>query len=286
MNSRFALDGAEWLADAAITRARNRTPNPADPAIDIALPRMSVWEFGWGSLNTDAAGIVSVNFNPLGHWTGSSLQAGATLPDPGHGWVLINPQGGHPGDSAHAAIRRYHVPASGRLKITGALSRPSENGDGVRAQIVSSRRGVLGEWIVPSGVSVTNLDIPAVDVGEMLDLVVDCRESVESDSFAWTASLALTDAAGRPLGTWKTEESLTAPVTPIELLGPAASEAWKLTRGRSFDSAERDAVRQFAAEQVRYLSSEGKGRAPDIVRQVLVNLAQSLIGSNEFLYLE
>ncbi|MGV2338951.1 MAG UNVERIFIED_CONTAM: hypothetical protein LVR18_34705 [Planctomycetaceae bacterium] len=47
-----------------------------------------------------------------------------------------------------------------------------------------------------------------------------------------------------------------------------------------------DAVRQFAAEQVRYLSSEGKGRAPDIVRQVLVNLAQSLIGSNEFLYLE
>lgn len=286
MNSRFALDGAEWLADATIARARNRAATPDDPAIDFTLPRMSVWEFGWGSLQKDAAGSVTVSFTPLGHWTGSSLQAGASLPDPGHGWVLINPQGGHPGDAAHAAIRRYHVPASGRLTITGALSRPAENGDGVRAQIVSSRRGVLGEWIVPSGVSVTNLDIPAVDVGEILDLIVDCRESVESDSFAWTAALALTDSAGKSLGTWKTEESLTAPATPIELLGPAASEAWKLTRGRLLAPPERDAIQRFAAEQVRYLSGEGKGRAPDIVRQVLVNIAQSLISSNEFLYLE
>ncbi len=286
MNSRFALDGAEWLADAAIARARSRATNLDGPAIDLALPRMSVWEFGWGSLQTDAAGSVAVSFTPLRHWTGGSLQAGTSLPDPIHGWVLITPQGGHPGDAAHAAIRRYHVPASGSLKITGALSRPADNGDGVRARIVSSRRGVLGEWIVPSGSGVTNLDLPTVDVGEILDLIVDCRETVESDSFAWTVALALTDPAGKPLGTWKTEESLAAPATPIELLGPAAVEAWKLTRGRSLEPAERDAIRHFAAEQVRYLSSEGKGRAPDIVRQVLINLAQSLIGSNEFLYLD
>jgi hypothetical protein len=286
MNSRFALDASEWLADAALARARSRAPLASDPAIDYQLPRMSVWEFGWGSVQTDAAGLSSVSFTPLKHWTGSSLQAGPVLPDPLHGWVLLTPQGGHPGDAAHACIRRYNVPASGSLKITGSLSRPAENGDGVRARIVSSRRGVLGEWIAPSGSIPTNLDIPAVEVGEILDLVVDCRNTVESDSFAWSASLALADTAGKPLGTWKTEESLAAPTTPIELLGPAAAEAWKLTRGRSLEPAEHDAIRQFALEQVRYLSSEGKGRAPDIVKQVLINLSQSLIGSNEFLDLE
>lgn len=286
MNSRFALDASEWLADAALARARSRAPLASDPSIDYQLPRMSVWEFGWGSVQTDSAGLSSVSFTPLKHWTGSSLQAGPVLPDPLHGWVLLTPQGGHPGDAAHACIRRYNVPASGSLKITGSLSRPAENGDGVRARIVSSRRGILGEWIAPSGSIPTNLDIPAVEVGEILDLVVDCRNTVESDSFAWSASLALADTAGKPLGTWKTEESLAAPTTPIELLGPAAAEAWKLTRGRSLEPAEHHAIRQFALEQVRYLSSEGKGRAPDIVKQVLINLSQSLIGSNEFLYLE
>ncbi|MEY3172155.1 MAG: hypothetical protein RLZZ436_68 [Planctomycetota bacterium] len=286
MNSRFALDAAEWLADAALARARTRVASDDDPTIEYQLPAMSVWEFGWGTLDTDATGRSVVSFTPLKHWTGSSLQAGPALPDPVHGWVLVNAQGGHPGDVAHAAIRRYHVPASGNLRINGTLSRPAENGDGVRARVVSSRRGLLGEWIAASGSTSTNLEIPGVEVGEILDLIVDCRESVESDSFAWTATLTLADSAGKALGAWKTEESLTAPGTPIELFGPAAAEAWKLTRGRPLESVEREAIRRFALEQVRYLSSEGKGRAPDVVRQVLVNLSQSLLGSNEFLYLE
>ena len=286
MNSRFALDASEWLAEAAFNRARSRAPSVDDPAVEYQLPRLSVWEFGWGAIQTSPAGQANVSFTPLNHWTGSSLQAGPTLPDPVHGWVLVTTQGGHPGDADHAAIRRFHVPASGSLKISGTLSRPAENGDGVRARIVSSHRGILGEWIVPSGSSPTSLDLSTVEVGEVLDLVVDCRETVESDSFAWSVSLALSDAAGKSLGTWKTEESPAAPAAPIELLGTAAAEAWKLTRGRSLEPAERDAIRQFAVAQLEYLSTDGKGRAPDIVKQVIINLSQTLIGSNEFLYLD
>ena len=299
MNSRFALDGAEWLASHALTRAQSRKPAPEDPQLELTIPRMTVWEFGWGFVEqvpspaaaaaTDSnapESRLSVVFNSLKHWTGSSLQAGTALPDTEHGWVLLNAQGGHPGDARHAAIRRFHVPAAGRLKITGALSRPAQNGDGVRARIVSSTKGLIAEWIVPTGTVETTMEIPAVETAEIVDLIVDCRETVESDSFAWTADLALTAADGKPLGTWKSADSLTPPLLESAFFGPAATEAWKLTRGRSLQPDEKMAIEQFAANQFRYLTEEGKGRAPDPLRQVLINLCQTLIGSNEFLYVD
>jgi hypothetical protein len=43
---------------------------------------------------------------------------------------------------------------------------------------------------------------------------------------------------------------------------------------------------QFVNEQATYLTTDGKGRAADVVRQILVNLSQALISSNEFLYSE
>ena len=298
LNSRFAFDGADWLAGHALNRAQNRPATADDPRLALTLPRMSVWEFGWGFVDHAPASApvptdsnspkppATVVFHPLKHWTGSSLQAGTALPDPEHGWVLINPQGGHPGDARHAAIRRFHVPAAGRLKISGALSRPAANGDGVQARIVSSTKGLIAEWVVPTGSIETALDIPAVETAEILDLIVDSRDSAESDSFAWTAELSLTAVDGKPLGTWKSSESLSPPLLEPTVFGPAASEAWKLTRGRSMLPEEKTAIEHFAATQFQYLTEEGKGRAPDPLRQVLVNLCQSLLGSNEFLYVD
>jgi hypothetical protein len=49
---------------------------------------------------------------------------------------------------------------------------------------------------------------------------------------------------------------------------------------------ERSAVESFAEQQFLYLTSTGKGRTPDPVRQILLNLCQTLLGSNEFLYVE
>ena len=297
MNSQFALQGAEKLAEAAIERGRRRFISSDDPQISLQIPRMTVWEFGYGCLlpradatsadampnNTDTP---FVQFEPLRHWTGTSYQAGSALPDPEHGWVLLNGQGGHPGDSRHAVIRRFHVPGSGRMSITGALSRPAENGDGVRGRIVSSDRGVLGEWTVKSGSLATSLETMEVRVGELLDFVTDCNETVESDSFAWTVTLQLSDAEGKSMGSWAVDGSLTPPGTDPALLSTASTEAWRLTRGRTPDVRERAAIEQFLQEQAAYLTGDGKGRASDVVRQLLINLSQALIGSNEFLYIE
>jgi hypothetical protein len=303
MNSQFALAGAEKLADAALRRAvaRGGFASAEDPLVEVRLPRMTVWEVGTGRVRTaeevvaqratatgtqDAESSEWVNYEPLRFWTGSSFQAGATLPDPQSGWVLVNAQGGHPGDAEHAAIRRFHVPASGILSVAGALSRPAANGDGVRARLVSSVHGVLHEWTVVSGSVETPVANLAVQTGEVLDLVVDCLSTVESDSFAWPVVLGLVGADGARLGEWKSESAVVAPGTDPGLLPAALTEAWRLALGRGLTSEERVAVSAFVSEQGEWLTGAGKGRAADVVRQILVNVSQALIGGNEFLYSE
>ena len=300
MNSQFALSGAEKLADAALVRAKARGGfvSAEDPAVRLTLPRMTSWELGTGRVRAAdevaaggaaeaaAGGSPWVQFEPLPFWTGGSYQAGPSLPDAVGGWVLLNAQGGHPGDVQHAAIRRFHVPAVGRMAVSGSLSRPASNGDGVRARVVSSRRGVLGEWTVVTGSGETVLPAFDVQTAEVLDLVVDCVGTVESDSFAWSAVLTLTGQDGARLGEWKSESALTAPTTDPGVLPAALTEAWRLALGRGLTVEEREAVAAFVAEQGAWLTGDGKGRAADVVRQVLVDVCQTLISGNEFLYSE
>ncbi|MFN7870205.1 MAG: PSD1 and planctomycete cytochrome C domain-containing protein [Planctomyces sp.] len=297
MNSQFALSGAEKLADAALRRAaaRGGFASAEDPVVRLQLPRMTAWEVGTGRVREAAEAAAAgapeqgnpwVQFEALTFWTGSSYQAGPSLPDAVRGWVLLNAQGGHPGDVQHAAIRRFHVPAVGRMTFTGSLSRPAANGDGVRARVVSSRRGVLGEWTVLTGGGETVLPAFDVQTAEILDLVVDCVGTVESDSFAWSAVLTLTAEDGTRLGEWKSESALTAPTTDPGVLPAAVTEAWRLALGRGLTSEEREVVSGFVAEQGAWLTSDGKGRAADVVRQVLVDVCQALISGNEFLYSE
>jgi hypothetical protein len=145
---------------------------------------------------------------------------------------------------------------------------------------------VLGEWVIQSGSIATTLDAQDVVTGELLDFVTDCQETVESDSFAWALTVQLQNAEGASRGTWSTENSLTPPGTDPTELSAAVTEAWRLTRGRVPSETERTAVVQFVNEQATYLTTDGKGRAADVVRQILVNLSQALISSNEFLYSE
>lgn len=172
------------------------------------------------------------------------------------------------------------------MTFTGSLSRPAANGDGVRARVVSSRRGVLGEWTVLTGGGETVLPAFDVQTAEILDLVVDCVGTVESDSFAWSAVLTLTAEDGTRLGEWKSESALTAPTTDPGVLPAAVTEAWRLALGRGLTSEEREVVSGFVAEQGAWLTGDGKGRAADVVRQVLVDVCQALISGNEFLYSE
>ncbi|MBL8812446.1 MAG: PSD1 domain-containing protein [Planctomycetaceae bacterium] len=281
MNSQFALTAAERMADRCLATT-NAAQVPALPGLEaLKLPRMSVWEFGYGAV-VDGR----VDFHPLSFWDGSRYQAGPQLPDPVHGWVMVNAQGGHTGDAAHASIRRMTVPAEGTLKITGALSRPAPNGDGVRARIFSSAKGLLGEWKAPTGSVETPLEIRNVVPGEVIDLVVDCVETVESDSFAWTVVASLTGPEGQNLGSWNSEQSLYPPATSPERLPVAVESAWQFCYGRAPVDAERQAVSDFVRNQFEYLTTTGKGRAPDVVRQIVTDVCQTLMSSNEFLYVE
>jgi hypothetical protein len=111
-------------------------------------PDRAAWSYGYGRCD----GTRVVDFTALPHWTGYAWQGGTNLPDAKLGWVLLSSEGGHVGnDQNHAAIRRWRAPFTGSLRISGELNHPSEQGDGVRARIVSNERGLLGEWTARHG---------------------------------------------------------------------------------------------------------------------------------------
>src|SRR5690606_19861986 len=105
----------------------------------IAPPPAPLWQFGYGGHDDSSQ---TVRFTSLPHWEGGTWQGGPERPDPKLGWVLLNAVGGHTGNNPEfAAIRRWTAPASGQARITGTLQHASENGDGVRGRVVSSRTG-------------------------------------------------------------------------------------------------------------------------------------------------
>ena len=153
--------------------ADNEVVQPSDP-----------WQFGYGYLGEKN----TVVFHPLPHFTGKAWQGGPERPDPEIGWVIVEPESGHPGnDQQHAAIRRWVVPADGTLKIEGKLNHPADKGDGVRARVVSSRSGLAGEWTAQHAEVTTKTEALEVRAGDTIDLIVDCRTNEGHDSFIWPA---------------------------------------------------------------------------------------------------
>ena len=156
---------------------------PREPEVEASL-----WQYGYGSFEPNT-GVVS--FKPLSHWTGSSWQGGKKLPDPVSGYALLTADGGHGGsDAARSTIRRWTAPGDGVLEITGTLSRPAAEGDGVLARIVSSRNGQLAEFTCePQKTVDTNVSSVEIKKGDTIDFLVEPRENSTSDSFQWAPVL-------------------------------------------------------------------------------------------------
>ncbi len=288
LNSSFSVRAAEKLAEAALRRAEQR--QGADDRLTLELPDqvLPIWEFGYGAVvsagkpQDGQPEELQVQFFPLRHWTGSSWQAGAELPDPVHGWVLLNQQGGHPGDSEHAAIRRFRAPVDGIVSVAGTLSHSAANGDGVRGRIVAAGQSA-GEWLAAAGSAETTAADLKVQRGETIDFIVDSRGSVESDSFAWDVTLTLQPPEG-DVQRWKTTESVRAPQLTADRMSAAVMEAWQLTCGRLPNTEERQLIREFIQEQAAW-RHEQDAAGPQL-HQVLNGLCQMLLSSNEFLYVE
>ncbi len=178
-------------------------------------PEPPAWSYGFGRY--DEASRRVTDFAPLPHWTGYAWQGGTNLPDAKLGWVLLSADGGHVGnDQNHAAIRRWRAPRDGVVRIGGELNHPSEQGDGVRGRVVSSRAGLLGEWTARNGRKPVELAKVEVRRGDVLDFVTDCRESVAFDSFHWAPVVKYSAPSPDGSAEWNAKADFSGPVKPVE----------------------------------------------------------------------
>lgn len=285
LNSEFILQQAARLADRA---AAEHTPVAAElwqHLPPIPTPHGSAWSYGFGGYDPKTNQVGS--FTPLPHWTGSQWQGGNSLPDPRIGWVLLNANGGHPDGPERATIRRWTANKTGSLTLTGRLSHGSPNGDGVRGRIVSSRDGLLGEWVVANSATDTPITMVAVEAGDIIDFITDCRESISSDSYNWPVTLTLqtTDDGEQ---TFASPADFAGPQESIEKIPSQIVRAWQLAYLREPTDEEFSAALAFVAEQVRTMNQhrEAIPSGRGVLRQAMTNLSQALLSSNEFLYIE
>jgi hypothetical protein len=266
-----------------------RDSTPSDYARDLTAPlatrfgsHRAAWQYGYGYVEQPAGGIARTQFHAIPFYSASAWQGGPSVPDPTLGYVILHASGGHTGiDQQHAVIRRWTAPRDGIATISGKLKHPSENGDGVRSRVISSRLGMTGEWVAKTNeveTSVSNLEVKA---GDVVDLVTDCRDNQNSDSFEWTVTIDLTDA-GSTRDRWDSAGEFHGPLGAT--VAQQAAYAWKLVYGRLPTSEELELTCQFLEQQTATLRTSGqKG---DHEQMALATLCQQLMSSNEFLYVD
>ncbi len=287
MNGEFTLEQARHLADRAGTEASSLAPETLAALPALPPAPAPIWQYGYGRF--DAETRQTTGYAPLPHWTGSQWQGGTALPDANIGWVLLHKTGGHPGNPNFAAIRRWTAPAAGRVRIAGTLGHGSENGDGVRGRIVSSRAGLVGEWTAHNGQVATNTDDVEVAAGDTLDFLTDCLASENADSFSWPVQLTLTLPEDEAK-TYDSAEGFRGPlaVDDYATLPARIHAAWELALSRQPSDDELRLSLEFVVRQLDALHHDPRG-IPDGAtagRQVLINFCQTLMNSNEFLYID
>lgn len=162
------------------------------------------WQYGYGEFAPEENRVKQ--FSPLPYFSGSEWRGAAVLPDAQLGWVTLNAAGGHPGnDQQHAAIRRWTAPKAGFVSVAGKLlhnQKGDRDIDGVRARIVSSRSGLVGEWQVTMSEATTDTAKIEVQRGDVLDFIVDCLSIFEFDAYQWKVGLTLADSLNQTLDRW------------------------------------------------------------------------------------
>jgi hypothetical protein len=211
------------LADAAAFLA---APAPADAE---AIPGRYPWRYGWGAYDELSQ---RTDFHPLSAFVNNAWQGGAALPDPQLGWVMLNAAGGHPGDAAHQAVRRWVAPAAGELIIEGQLSHAEPHGDGVRGRIVVASRGRVGEWTAARSQTATQATV-AVQAGEAVDFVVDCVGDFAYDTFTWPVTLRM-KLPGGEAKSWSSQGEFSGQGPPAPVLTRWESLAHVLLMSNEF----------------------------------------------------
>lgn len=227
----------------------------------------------------------------LPHFAGTSWQGGEKVPDDKLGYVIVHSSGGHAGnDQAHLSIRRWTAPQAGVIKVTGHLAYSGGGcGDGVRGRIVSSQKGLLGEWAVHKAEgstlpadAATNVSDLAVEAGETFDFAIDCRENPGCDSYAWTLDIKLQATDGRVVVHSVSAADFASP--PASAWTHLVAKAWEEAFQRPATTEELTLACEFLLDQLVYL--RGAGTQGDLELIALTNLCQQLLSANEFLYID
>jgi len=137
---------------------------------------LSPWQYGVESGGFQHFGVFANE-----SWQGAGVKA------------ALRPNGGEPGEGT-PVVWRFTSPAKGTLNIEGTLRHGQGAvvyGDGVRARIVSSRLGELASWAVNGSNAETKLGGLAVEVGDTIDFIVDCRQDPENDAFSWAPTIRI-----------------------------------------------------------------------------------------------
>jgi cytochrome c553 len=193
----LAAKSASQPDDAAKVRALYvailaRAPRADETALALTYlreaaeaPAPAAWANGFGGYDPKTK---TTAFTPMTTHVKDRISPTAQIPDKKYAYVFLTAKGGHTGSLPEtAAIRRWTAGSPGKYRLEGALAVQSKASDGVRARIVSSRRGLLAEIIVKGGSSAP-VELASVELtaGESIDFIADQYLGSNSDGFTWS----------------------------------------------------------------------------------------------------
>lgn len=215
-------------------------------AADLDSPEAkSAWSYGWGRVDT-AAGRLK-DFRELEVFVDGAWRASSHLPHPLAGPAELTAVGGHPGDGLHnAVVRRWTAPVGGNFNVSGdlhhtvgAYAERFDTTNGIRAWLISSRRGVIASWTLRGLSATTAFEDLEMEAGETLDFVVDSIDDYEDDGFRWAPAITETlsteqKAAGIAARAWDAAEDFRGPAVKPVTAWEEYAQALLLTNELSF----------------------------------------------------
>ncbi len=159
-----------------------------------SLSEQQPWHHGFGGWEDN-----QITYQPFPHFNGQSWQFSDEFPHPDFGYLRLTAEGGHTGASnTLSPIRRWTAPLSGTFNISGTLEHPSDQGDGVTAQLAVSGRGILHQWAAHNTSTETLASEVQLAQGENLYFIVHFNQNTGWDSFNWNPTIDLLDSEAEP----------------------------------------------------------------------------------------
>jgi hypothetical protein len=292
MNSDFILQSSKAFAARINQQAARQVDTKLTHGITINVASIaskygSPWDYGYGFVTQakDGAKVSPVKFTRFPFFGSSTWKGGEKIPDEKLGFSNLTAAGGHPETATKRPIRRWTSPVAGTIRVDGQLSRRAKNSDGVHLTVYSSRLGQVAECTVPNGSKNYSATLQ-VAPGDLIDTIVDERTTHTSDSFANTFVIHLLDDNYQSTQSWNSQTGFSGPLDSASLqatLPQQIAYAWQLAYGRWPQRDDVELASEFVREQLRLLY-EKQNRSP--VLQAMTNYCQSLLISNQFLYVE